>query len=115
MADDLDLVASAPRQFLKCARIVLRTSLGKSVLKILGLLGAHLRSPTPADCGEIQQRIPDGEITHIRKFAHRAPILTHRRQDDRLTLCALEVALTSDDLETGGETLHVPFPRAEQC
>ena len=58
--------------------------------------------------------IPDIQVAHRGSLPHPGPVLRGHRQHDRAPLRGREPAIPAGDLETRGQPLHVPLPRARQ-
>ena len=67
-----------------------------------------------ADRRDVEARVPDVDVPHLREARHRFAVLAHRRRHDRAAGRVVEAALPAGDRETGGEPLHVPLERSRQ-
>ena len=67
-----------------------------------------------ADRRDVEARVPDVDVPHLREARHRFAVLAHRRRHDRAAGRIVEAALPAGDRETGGKPLDVPLERPRQ-
>ena len=58
--------------------------------------------------------VPDVQVAHPGALLHPRPVFLGHGKHDRAPLCGVEPAVAAGDLETRGQPLHVPLPRAGQ-
>ena len=61
------------------------------------------------DVRDVEARVPDVDVAHLREARHRFAVLTHRRHHDRAADRLVEAAIPARDREARGEPLHVPL------
>jgi len=96
------------------AQAVLAARLGDVAVERLQLLAADLRLVLLADLGDIYTQVPDVEVGHRRQPAHDLAILACSAEDDVAPLRAVEATVAARDLEAGGQSFQVPFPRTRE-
>ena len=85
---------------------------GDGRLEALHLLAGRLE--LVADRGDVEARVPDMDVPHLRKPRHRLAVFAHGRLHDCTAGRTVEAAIPAGHRETGGESLHVPLERSRQ-
>ena len=66
------------------------------------------------DVRDVEARVPDVDVAHLREARHRFAVLAHSRHHDRTAHRIVEASVPAGDGEARGEPLHVPLERPRQ-
>ena len=115
VADDPQLAVDRPAQLRERAQAVLRAARSRrSRWRRFICLPEAAAPEALADARDVEARVPDVDVPHLREARHRLAVLAHRRRHDRAAIGIVEAAIPARDREARGEPLHVPLERPRQ-
>ena len=85
IADDPELAVDGTTQLRERSHAVFRSHAGDVGLEALHLLAGQLCPELVADRRDIEARVPDVDVPHLREARHRFAVLAHCRRHDRAT------------------------------
>jgi hypothetical protein len=89
--------------------------LGDVGLEALHLLGRRRCSELFEHRRDVEARVPDLDVAHLREPGDRFAVLTRRRQHDRAADRLVEAAIPARHRDARGESLHVPLEWPRKC
>ena len=110
IADDPRLAIDLVDEAVERLEAVLLVGLGHVLPRRLHLLAVGDLGQVGEQGLDVEARVPDVEVPHRGESPHRLAVLADRSEDGAAGLLRGEVAVPPGDLETGCETLEVPFP-----
>ena len=96
------------------AQAVLVARLRDVLAEALAIRRADPMLKAVVDLVDVEARVPDVDVAHLREAAHRRAIAARRCEHGRPSLRLVEAAVATRDLEAGGEPLDVPLERTRQ-
>jgi hypothetical protein len=108
---DPELSVHGVTQLRKRAHAVLRAHVDDVGMDTLQLLAGQPGLEPVADSRDVETRVPDVDVPHVRELRHRLAVFADGRHHDRAARGLVEAAVPARDREARGESLHVPFER----